>query len=90
MNKFQKVISTRAILMEDVIYMILNDEYGMCGGYDYNENSLFKLCKSKLSKSLKKNTYTIEDVKEMNSSLYMTLMRPLCEDIAKSYYNKLR
>jgi len=90
MNRIQKLIGARAGLIKDVIYMILNDEYAMIGGFDYSENSLYRLCRNKLSESLKINKYSINDIKDMNCELYVPLMKPLCVDIANSYHNKFK
>jgi len=86
MNKTQKLINARAELMEDIIYTDLKGEYGIVGGYDYSENSLFRLCRRRLKKGIKEKIYSINDIREMNNISYLTLMEPLCKNVMHSFY----
>jgi hypothetical protein len=85
MNKNEKVINTTAVIMKDICYMILKDEYGVIGGYDYSESGLFRFVRRRLREVIKQNCYNIKDINNLRANLYCSITEPLCINISEEF-----
>jgi ADP-dependent phosphofructokinase/glucokinase len=88
-NKRQKAINQIASVMKDVSYMKLMDDYNIIGGYDYNENSLFRLCRKELRELVKLNKFNNSDIYELIGNLYCSITSPLCEKIVQNFKSNI-
>jgi ADP-dependent phosphofructokinase/glucokinase len=88
-NKRQKAINQIASVVKDVSYMKLMDDYNIIGGYDYNENSLFRLCRKELRELVKLNKFNNSDIHELIGNLYCSITSPLCEKIVQNFKSNI-
>jgi hypothetical protein len=84
-NRYQKSIDNTAWVMQNVSYIILMNDRQIVGDYDYDQYSLFRLCRIKLKQLIKENSYSMEDIKNLRGSLYKEVTVPLCKDIVEGY-----